>query len=153
MTTGQDAGSNRVVPARRLTEAEERLVERMEALEVASLQTLEAHARQVVTLSTTLLAAFLGLLSLGERPGWLARPGPQVLAALTVTLLFLALALALDALLPRRYAVPRSDLRAQAQALAHVLERKHRAVTRATWAFAGALLALLATVLVVLWWG
>ena len=119
-------------------------------LEAESLATLESHARQIVTLSTSLLAAFLGLLSLVERPAFLALPAAQGLAALALGAFFAALLFALDALTPRRHTLPRHDLTAKRQALDALLRRKQNAGRRATYAFALGALLMLATALVAL---
>ncbi len=71
-------------PPQELTEADRHLEAVIQRLTAESIPTLEAHARQVVALSTTLLAAFFGLLSLEQSPSFLARPPVRALAGLTL---------------------------------------------------------------------
>ena len=122
-------------PPQELTEADRHLETVVQRLAVESIPTLEAHARQVVTLSTTLLAAFFGLLSLEQPPPFLARPAVRALAGLTLVGFFAALLCGLDALLPRGYRVPLADLTAQRDLLDRLLRRKEAAVRRATYLF------------------
>ncbi len=136
-----------------LSEADRRLEALFDRLEAESIAALEGHARHIVTLTTTLMAAFFGLLSLSDRPAFLANRPVQVLALLTLVLFFLALAFALDALLPRRYAYPDADLTARREVLARLLARKEQASRRATFAFGAAMLSMLTTTLVVLFFG
>ncbi len=141
------------VPAQEMTEADRRLDELFARMEVESITTLESHARQIVTLSTTLLAAFFGLLSLSNRPAFLALKGVQICAAVTLTAFLVALLFALDALLPRRYEVPAADLTAKREVLNRLLRRKETAVKRATYTFGAAAGLMLVTALIALWWG
>ena len=141
------------VPSQPLSEADRRLEATLARLEEESLAALEAHARQVITLCTTLLAAFFGLLSLGDRSAFLDRWWVQWMITATLTAFFLSLVLSLDALLPRPYRLPRADLTAKREALDRILHRKYRAMKWATWAFGAAILLLLTTTLGLVFFG
>ena len=146
----QTDGAPPFAPPQELTPADQRLDDLFDRLEAESIPTLEGHARHIVTLTTTLLAAFFGLLSLGKRPAFLSHTPVQILAGLAATAFFAALLFALDALRPRRYAAPRADLTAKRQILEALLCRKTAALTLATAAFGLAVALMLIIVLIAL---
>jgi hypothetical protein len=133
------------VQAQRLSPEDERLDKLFDELESGSLKTLEEAARQIITLSTALLGAFFGLLSLSKPPEYLGFPEVKILGSATLIAFFLALLLALLAIAPRRYVFPRASLTVKRALLNEMLQRKHRWGRLASWLFGlGALLMLLA---------
>jgi len=150
MNTPQEEGAPPFVPPQALTPADQRLDDLFDRLEAQSITTIEGHARHLVTLSTTLLAAFFGLLSLNERPAFLNQTLVQILAGLAAVAFFAALLFALDALRPQRYAAPRADLTAKRQILENLLRRKTAALALATMAFGLAVALMLLIVLITL---
>ena len=140
----------REVPAEKLTPADTRLEALFDDLEKESLKTLEEAARQIVTLSTALLAAFFGLLAFKDVPAFLTYADVKVLAALSLGGFFSALFYALDAVLPRRYTFAHADLTEKRRTLETMLSLKQTAVRRASWAFGIATLLMLAAALDIL---
>jgi hypothetical protein len=133
------------VPAQPLSAEDEHLEKLFDGLESDSLKTLEEAARQIITLSTALLGAFFGLLSLEKAPQYLGFAEVKFLGSATLIAFFLALLLALLAIAPRRYLFPRASLTVKRALLNEILQRKHRRVRLASWLFGlGALLMLLA---------
>ena len=115
-------------------------------MEQGSLKTLEEAARQIITLSTALLAAFFGLLAFTEVPPYLKYMDVKVLGVLAAAFFFAALLAALFAVLPKRYDFPRASLTEKRRILDNLLSRKDIAVQVSTWLFgAGALLLFAAT--------
>lgn len=128
-----------------LTPEDERLDKFFDEMEQGSLKTLEDAARQLITLSTTLLGAFFGLLAFKDAPTYLTFFEIKLIGALTLSAFLAALLLALQAVTPQRYSFPHASLSAKRQLLAALLTRKELAVKRAAWLFGfGALLLLLA---------
>ncbi|NCP87966.1 MAG: hypothetical protein CO094_01480 [Anaerolineae bacterium CG_4_9_14_3_um_filter_57_17] len=128
-----------------LTPDDERLEKLFDELETGSLKTLEDAARQIITLATTLLGAFFGLLALKDSPAYLQFFEVKIIGALTLCAFLTALLFALQAVTPRRYDFPRASLSAKRQLLAALLTRKRQAVQQAAWIFGfGAFLLLLA---------
>jgi hypothetical protein len=138
------------VPSRPLTTSEARLADLFAGLEEKSLDTLETAARQIVTLCTTLLAAFFGLLSLKDAPAFLGYCEVKILAALALLGFLVALACALTVLLPRHYRFLTGDLTAMRSALATMLITKRRGVTAAAIVFGVSALAMFAAALDIL---
>ncbi len=144
-------GDEIIVPPLELDESDRALEALFARWEAESLSAIEAHARQIVSLCTALLAAFFGLLALPQAPSFLALPGLRFLAGLTLLAFFSALVLALTALQPQRYAVPRADLTAKRHAAQTLLNRKYTALRRATAAFGLATGLMLVTAWAALW--
>ena len=135
---------------RPLSDSDQRLEKLFEDLERGSLDTLEAAARQIITLSTTLLGAFFGLLAIKDAPAYLACGEVKVLAAVALGGFFASLLFAMNAVLPRRYALPSADLTAKREALHAMLAHKQRSLARASYLFGGAALAMLVAALDIL---
>ena len=128
-----------------LTEEDERLEKLFADMEQGSLKTLEDAARQLITLSTTLLGAFFGLLALKDAPAYLGFFEVKAMGALALSAFLLALTFALQAVSPKRYDYPRASLNRKREILEEMLSTKHEAVNKAAWAFGiGAGLMLLA---------
>ncbi|MBC7226887.1 MAG: hypothetical protein H5T61_06600 [Thermoflexales bacterium] len=89
-----------------LTPADERLIAYFQDLEQKSLDTLEGAARQLITLVTTLLGLFFGVLAFKDHPTYLALPAVRILGGLAAGFYVLTLFLALDVVMPRRLEVP-----------------------------------------------
>ncbi len=133
------------VVASPLSAQDEQLNTLFDQMESGSLETLENAARQIITLSTALLAAFLGLLAFKDVPAYLAFLEIRIIGAAALLSFFLALFAALFAVSPKRYEFPRASLTAKRNALDNMLKRKQVAVGWASWIFgAGAFLMLIA---------
>ena len=128
-----------------LSPEDERLDKLFDEMEQGSLKTLEDAARQIITLSTTLLAAFFGMLAFKDAPAYLKFVDVKVLGMLAAGSFFVSLLFALLAISPKRYAFPRASLTEKRNILNEMLSRKHNAVNWAAWLFGlGALLMLAA---------
>ena len=128
-----------------LSPEDERLDKLFDEMEQGSLKTLEDAARQIITLSTTLLAAFFGMLAFKDAPAYLKFVDVKVLGVLAAGSFFVSLLFALLAISPKRYAFPRASLTEKRNILNEMLSRKHNAVNLAAWLFGlGALLMLAA---------
>ncbi len=129
-----------------LSPEDERLDKLFDEMEQGSLKTLEDAARQIITLSTTLLGAFFGLLAFKDAPAYLKFVDVKALGLLASGSFFVALLFALLAVSPKRYNFARASLTEKRKILDDMLRRKHNAVNWASWIFAlGALLMLAAT--------
>ncbi len=144
----EEAGA--AVESAPLSPADERLVGYFRDLEQKSLETLEGAARQLITLVTTLLGLFFGVLAFKDNPAYLALPAVRVLGGLSAGLYVLALFLALDVVMPRRLEVPIADLTRMRRLLRGLFDRKSRSLLWAQVAFALGTLALLALILLLL---
>ncbi len=128
-----------------LSPADERLGKLFDELEQGSLNTLEEAARQIITLSTTLLAAFFGVLAFKDAPAYLKAAEMKIIAALALISFFGALFFALKAVLPAKYSFPQASLTAKRGTLNEMLEHKRAALNWASWTFGfGALMVLCA---------
>jgi len=128
-----------------LSPEDERLDKFFDEMEQGSLKTLEDAARQVITLSTTLLGAFFGLLAFKDAPAYLKFVDVKVLGVLASGSFFVALLFALLAVSPKRYDFARASLTEKRKVLDEMLRRKHNTVIWASWIFGlGALLMLAA---------
>lgn len=130
-----------------LSEADQGLLTYFKDLEKTSLETIDKAARQVITLVTTLMGLFFGVLALGDAPAYLTHSGIRVLGALTTIFYMAALLLALDVVMPRRVDLPTTDLTAMRALLRRLLDRKSRSLLAAQIAFAMATLGLLGLIL------
>ncbi|MFN3763627.1 MAG: hypothetical protein ACK4WK_10580 [Anaerolineae bacterium] len=133
-----------------LSPADERLVAYFQDLEQKSLDTLEGAARQLITLTTTLLGLFFGVLAFKDNPRYLEIPAVRALGGLAAGFYVLALFLALDVVMPRRLEVPTANLTAMRQLLRALFHRKSRSLRWAQVAFALGTLALLALIILLL---
>lgn len=128
-----------------LSPQDEQLSALFDKLESGSLETLEDAARQIITLSTALLAAFLGLLAFNNAPAYLKFLEIKIIGAGALLAFFLSLFAALIAVSPKQYDFPRASLTAKRQVLDAMLKRKQDAVVWASWIFGvGAFLMLAA---------
>jgi Mn2+/Fe2+ NRAMP family transporter len=138
-------GDEIFVEAVPLSPQDKRLDKLFDQMEQGSLKTLEEAARLVITLCTTLLGAFFGVLAFSDAPAYLLFADVKVLGMLAAAAFFVALLFALLAVSPRRYDFPRASLTGKRMILDDMLQRKHHAVTWASWIFGiGALLMLAA---------
>lgn len=133
-----------------LSPADEQLVAFFRDLEQKSLDTLESAARQLITLVTTLLGLFFGVLAFKDNPRYLQIPAVRALGGLAAGFYVLALFLALDVVMPRRLEVPLASLTQMRQLLRALFDRKSRSLRWAQIAFALGTLALLALILLLL---
>lgn len=128
-----------------LSPDDERLDKLFDEMETGSLKTLEDAARQIITLSTTLLGAFFGLLAFKDAPSYLGFFEVKVIGTLALISFMAALYYALQAVSPKRYTFSHANLTAKRKILEELLAHKHRTVNRASWIFGfGAFLMLAA---------
>ncbi len=128
-----------------LSPEDERLDKLFDEMETGSLKTLEDAARQIITLSTTLLGAFFGLMAFKDAPTYLGFFEIKVIGTLALTCFMAALYFALQAVSPKRYTFSHANLTAKRKILEEMLAHKHKMVNRASWIFGfGAFLMLVA---------
>jgi len=128
-----------------LSPEDERLDKLFDEMEQGSLKTLEDAARQIITLSTTLLGAFFGLLAFKDAPAYLGFMEVKIIGTLALISFMAALYFALQAVSPKRYTFSHANLTAKRKILDEMLSRKHEMVNRASWIFGfGAFLMLVA---------
>jgi hypothetical protein len=128
-----------------LSPEDERLDKLFDEMETGSLKTLEDAARQIITLSTTLLGAFFGLMAFKDAPTYLGFFEIKVIGTLALTCFMAALYFALQAVSPKRYTFSHANLTEKRKILDEMLSRKHKIVNRASWIFGfGAFLMLVA---------
>jgi len=133
-----------------LSPADEGLVTYFRDLEQKSLDVLEGAARQLITLVTTLLGLFFGVLAFKDNPRYLACPAVRILGGLAAGLYVLALFLALDVVMPRRMEVSLANLTRMRRLLYGLFDRKSRSLQWAQVAFALGTLCLLAVIIILL---
>ncbi len=126
-----------------LSAEDERLDKLFDEMETGSLKTLEDAARQIITLSTTLLGAFFGLLAFKDAPSYLGFVEVKWIGAGALLAFFAALFYALQAVSPKRYVYSRANLTQKRNILAQMLERKRSAVNTAAWTFGLGILLML----------
>ncbi|GAB4414790.1 MAG: hypothetical protein Kow00123_28010 [Anaerolineales bacterium] len=136
-----------------LTKADEDLLEYFKNLERTSLDAFEGAARQLISLITTLLGLFFGVLAFKDAPTYLACLSVRITAALTVVCYVVALFCALAVVVPRRFEIPASDLSAMKAILRTLFRRKGRALRWAQVAFALGTGLLIAVILQLLFRG
>lgn len=139
-----------LLPSAPLAPQDEALQALFQELETRSLETLEAAARQIITLSTTLLGLFFGILALKDAPDYLGLTWIKMLAALSLLAFLAALFCALNVLLPRLTTYNRRDLSAMRHTFDLLLQRKSRSLQWAQWLFGAGALFLLALILFIL---
>ncbi len=128
-----------------LSPEDERLDKLFDEMETGSLKTLEDAARQIITLSTTLLGAFFGLLAFKDAPSYLGFFEVKFIGTLALTCFMAALYFSLQAISPKRYTFSHANLTAKRKILEEMLAHKHEMVNRASWVFgSGAFLMLVA---------
>lgn len=129
---------------------DEALIVLFQELEKESLDTLDAAGRQVITLTTTLLGLFFGVLALSDAPPYLARWDVQIPGALAILAYFTGLVAALIAVQPFRYTFSRHSLSEMRDTLEEMLSSKSNALRVAHIAFGIGTLSLVLLLLNVL---
>ena len=133
-----------------LSPEDERLDKFFDEMETGSLKTLEDAARQIITLSTTLLGAFFGLLAFKDAPDYLNYADVKILGMLASGSFFIALLFALLAVSPKKYKFSRASLTEKRKILEEMLTTKHNAVNSASWIFGIGVLFMIAAALDIL---
>lgn len=118
-----------------LSPEDERLDKLFDEMEQGSLKTLEDAARQLITLSTTLLGAFFGLLAFKDAPSYLGYAEVKGIGTLALISFMAALYFSLQAVSPKRYTFSQANLTAKRKILEEMLAHKHEMVNRASWIF------------------
>lgn len=115
-----------------------------------SVDNLEAAARQIITLCTTLLGILLGLMTLTKEtlPEYMQWSGVQWLSGLGVIGLFAALAGGLYVVLPRENPATLNDPDSLQTAFKAILERKHLGLRSAILLFGGGMFCLMLVVVI-----
>ncbi|MBE0671404.1 MAG: hypothetical protein IH588_12510 [Anaerolineales bacterium] len=143
--TSQVSNDEIFIESAPLSPEDERLDKLFDEMETGSLKTLEDAARQIITLSTTLLGAFFGLLAFKDAPTYLGFFDVKVIGTLALISFMAALYFALQAVSPKRYTFSHANLTAKRKILEELLTHKHGMVNRASWIFGfGAFLMLVA---------
>lgn len=128
-----------------LSAEDERLDKLFDEMETGSLKTLEDSARQLITLSTTLLGAFFGLMAFKDAPAYLGFLEIKAIGTLALICFMAALYFALQAVSPKRHTFSHANLTAKMKILEELLTHKHSMLNRASWIFGfGAFLMLAA---------
>lgn len=123
---------------RELTEADRHLLEFIRKLEDKSLESLESAAKQIITLVTSLLGLFLGILAFKDDPAYLAHWDVKLLGGAALLAFLVTLSFALAVVLPREHRV--SDLNSMRIALTSMLGRKRDNLRAAMLLFGSAVL-------------
>lgn len=128
-----------------LSPEDERLDKLFDEMETGSLKTLEDAARQIITLSTTLLGAFFGLLAFKDAPTYLGFLEVKIIGTLALISFMAALSFALQVISPKRYTFSHANLTEKRKILEDMLAYKHGMVKWASFIFGvGAFLMLVA---------
>jgi hypothetical protein len=133
-----------------LSKADEDLLEYFKSLERNSLDAIDGAARQIVSLVTTLLGLFFGILAFKDNPSYLALEAVKLTGALSAVLFIVALFFALDVVMPRSFDVPSADLAAMQKLLLDLFNQKSRSLLWAQIAFGIGTLCLLAVIILLL---
>ena len=133
---------------RELDDADLRLIDFARKLEEGSLDALEAAARQIITLTTSLLGLFLGILAFKDTPAFLQLIEIKLLGMSALGFFLAALFFALDVVLPREFTP--QDLAAMHEMIVDLLRHKRIALKRAMFTFGIAALLLMLLVLDIL---
>jgi hypothetical protein len=133
-----------------LSKADENLLDYFKDLESKSLETIESAAKQIISLVTTLLGLFFGVLVLRGDAASIASFEIKLFGLLALLGYFAALFFALDVVMPRRFNIPGADLTAMRATLEELFERKSHALILAQLAFGAATFCLLAVTLLLL---
>ena len=133
-----------------LSKADEDLIAYFKDLEQKSLESIESAARQIISLVTTLLGLFFGILAFKDNPSYLAIEAVKICGILSAGLYIMALFFALDVVMPRRIDIPSADLAAMQQLLISLFNRKNRALLFAQITFGAGTLFLLFVILLLL---
>ena len=128
--------------SRKLEPVDERLKTLIDDLEQKSLDTLEAAARQITGLVTTLLGLFFGVLAFKDNPSYLAYVEIKIFGILALGGFMAALMLSLGVTLPQRSQFPRRDLTAMRETVDSLLQRKRSALRGAQFAFGAGVIAI-----------
>jgi hypothetical protein len=133
-----------------LNKADEDLLEYFKNLERNSLDAIEGAARQIISLVTTLLGLFFGVLAFKDNPSYLAADAIKILGVLSSGLYVIALFFALDVVMPRRFDIPAADLITMQKLLLNLFDHKNRSLLWAQITFGIGTLLLLAIIIILL---
>lgn len=133
-----------------LSKADEDLLDYFKNLEKNSLDTIESAARQIISLVTTLLGLFFGVLAFKDNPTYLAMDAIRYAGAFSAGMYIAALFFALDVVMPRRLDVPSADLGAMKELLLNLFDRKNRSLLWAQIAFGIGTVCLFLLILILL---
>ncbi len=134
-----------------LSAEDKALIDFFAGLRRNSLDTLEAAARQLIGLVTTLLGLFFGVLAFKDEPAYLNTLTIQVIGTLSALGYLVTLFTALAVVLPRELNIPQYDLTAMRELLADLYKHKSRYLNMAQFSFAFGTLALFALILALLY--
>jgi hypothetical protein len=134
-----------------LDKDDEQLITFFEELKRNSLDTLEAAARQIIGLVTTLLGLFFGILAFKDNPEFLQHASVRLCGAFSAVGFVAALFLALNVVMPRAWQVPEYNLTKMRKFLRCLLRRKSASLKLAQIAFGAGTLFMLGIILILLW--
>ena len=133
-----------------LEDGDEKLFQFFQEIQKDSLKTLEEAGRQIISLSTTLLGLFFGVLAFASSPAYLAFHEIKFLGAFSAGALLAGLFFALDVVMPRMIQIPQSDLTEMRATLEKLYRRKSRSLEWAQIAFGCGTLFFVGMILVLL---
>jgi hypothetical protein len=133
-----------------LSKADDNLLDYFKDIESKSLDTLDNAARQIISLVTTLIGLFFGVLAFKDNPSYLASTAVKLLGAASTGLYLAALFFALDVVMPRRLDIPSADLTRMQRLLRNLFDHKNRSLLWAQAAFGVGTLCLLLLILFLL---
>jgi len=133
-----------------LSPEDEGLNNLFDEMERTSLKTLEDAARQIITLSTTLLGAFFGLLAFKDAPSYLSYIEIKIIGTLALISFMAALIFSLRTISPQQYTYSQANLSAKRKILEELFKHKHGMVTRASRVFGSGVFLMLVVALIVL---
>lgn len=116
-----------------------------------SIESIEAAARQLIGLVTTLLGLFFGVLAFKDQPTYLAHMEVKIVGLLAAVGYIFTLFAALTVVMPRKLEIPQYDLTAMRELLESLFNLKGAFLRTAQLSFAFATLALLVLILLLLY--
>ena len=134
-----------------LNPEELQLIDFFAGLRRNSIESIEAAARQLIGLVTTLLGLFFGVLAFKDQPTYLANTEIKVVGLLAAVGYIFTLFAALNVVMPRKLEIPQYDLTAMRELLESLFDHKSTFLRTAQLNFAFATLALLVLILMLLY--
>jgi len=107
---------------RKFTESDTDVIAFKEKIAEESLEALEGSARQIITLVTSMLGLFIGILAFNDEPVFLAYLEVKVFAVIGLGLLMAALLFGLAVIIPRRH-MP-EDMKAARKMISNIFQHK-----------------------------
>jgi hypothetical protein len=119
-----------------LSAEDEKLLDLFDKMEHGSLETLEKAAQQVITLATSLLGLYFGVLSFADQAAYLNSTYVIAAASLSLVGMVAALTFGLNVVRPRHYRYDAGDLDAMRALLSGMHVQKRASLALAYYFFA-----------------